>query len=317
MDMAYTNGMDVITAARSLSTKVVSPTTRQLEEAPYFDQFRSGGGDASGDVAALFHENTKYTAEFERKLSASSARLSGEEFRLLQSTINPTYRTEASIALPPPAGSIDRSLSRALLERASARTFVDNPLRVQSLSTLLAYACGTARSVEREFEQLDETVNQQFRTYPSGGALYPVEVYLLVRNCTEIDSGVYHYDHREHRLRLLESADDSFDRVLSRTVMSPKSVVDVTRAGMMIVLTGAFWRSKAKYGPRGYRFVLQESGHVAQNLQLVADALGLGSVPLGSFHDDRLNGLLGLDGVTEAALYSLVVGHRADGGRDD
>ncbi|WP_247729940.1 SagB/ThcOx family dehydrogenase [Halovivax limisalsi] len=307
--------MDVHSAARSLSAKRVAPTSRPLEDVPYIDQFRSGEPGPAGDVAELFHENTKYTDELERKLTASSARLSADEFRWLQSQINPTYRHGPLRSLPDPADSLDRSLSRALRERASHRAFADAPLRAETLSTLLAHACGTSRTEKLAFDGLED-VRQRFRTYPSGGALYPVEVYLAIRNCADVDPGVYHYDHREHGLRLLDPAGESFDRTLSKTVMSPKSVVDVTEAGAMIVLTGAFWRSKAKYGPRGYRFVLQESGHVAQNLQLVGTALGLGSVPLGSFHDRRLNELLGLDGVTEAALYSLVFGPRTDGERD-
>ena len=69
-----------------------------------------------------------------------------------------------------------------------------------------------------------------------------------------------------------------------------------------------FWRTRFKYGLRGYRFALIEAGHVAQNLLLTATALRLGSVPLGGLFDRRIDELLDLDGVNESVLYAVSVG---------
>jgi SagB-type dehydrogenase family enzyme len=79
-------------------------------------------------------------------------------------------------------------------------------------------------------------------------------------------------------------------------------------AAAVIVVSAVFWRSRFKYGLRGYRFVLLEAGHVAQNILLAAAALGLAAVPLGGFYDRRVDELLGVNGVDESALYLLCVG---------
>ena len=63
-----------------------------------------------------------------------------------------------------------------------------------------------------------------------------------------------------------------------------------------------------KYGERGYRFMLLEAGHIAQNALLAANALGLGACPFGGFIDDDLDRLLGIDGLDEVSLYLIGVG---------
>ena len=76
-----------------------------------------------------------------------------------------------------------------------------------------------------------------------------------------------------------------------------------------VVFIGAvFWRTRFKYGQRGYRFALLEAGHVMQNLLLAATALEIPALPLGGFYDDRVDALLGLNGVDESALYGVVLG---------
>jgi SagB-type dehydrogenase family enzyme len=80
-------------------------------------------------------------------------------------------------------------------------------------------------------------------------------------------------------------------------------------ANVVAIFSAVFERTLKKYGPRGYRYILFEAGHAAQNLCLVAAELGLGSLPLGGFLDSRLNAFLGLDGLAEAALYGVAVGY--------
>ena len=65
-----------------------------------------------------------------------------------------------------------------------------------------------------------------------------------------------------------------------------------------------------KYGERGYRFILQESGHIAQNVYLLCEALGLKCCALGGFRisDEQIEKFLGIDGLTESIVYTLVVG---------
>ena len=72
-----------------------------------------------------------------------------------------------------------------------------------------------------------------------------------------------------------------------------------------------FWRSRFKYGLRGYRFALLEAGHVMQNALLAATAMRVPALPLGGFYDCRLDELVGADGLEESTVYAALIGGRA------
>ncbi len=89
---------------------------------------------------------------------------------------------------------------------------------------------------------------------------------------------------------------------------APRQRLLQVRAPPRRIQFARFARVQAKYGERGYRFALLESGHIAQNLLLLAGAAGLASLPAGGFFDDLLNLTLGIDGETEAATYAILAG---------
>jgi SagB-type dehydrogenase family enzyme len=78
-------------------------------------------------------------------------------------------------------------------------------------------------------------------------------------------------------------------------------------AAALVVVTGVFWRSRFKYGLRGYRFALLEAGHLMQNAVLAATDLELDALPIGGFYDALLDRLVGADGLDEASLYALAL----------
>ena len=82
----------------------------------------------------------------------------------------------------------------------------------------------------------------------------------------------------------------------------------MNQAALVVIFAGVFARTRRKYGERGYRYVLLEAGHTAQNLGLGCVSLGLGCMHVCGFFDDRLNELFALDGVDESALYVAYVG---------
>jgi SagB-type dehydrogenase family enzyme len=87
-------------------------------------------------------------------------------------------------------------------------------------------------------------------------------------------------------------------------------------AGLVMMIAADVPRLVTKYGDRGYRYILFEAGHVAQNLNLTASALGLGSCNLGGFFDQELGGLLALDDETDIALYGVAIGVPESGSRN-
>ncbi len=144
---------------------------------------------------------------------------------------------------------------------------------------------------------------QTYRTAPSGGALFPLDLWVAAHRVDGLGEGVYHYEPLAHALERIRGAD------------ARQEVVDafafgetVGTAAFSLFVSAAFWRSRFKYGLRSYRFVLLEAGHVVQNLLLGAEALGLAGVALGGFFDTRADALLDLDGVNEGVVYSAAIG---------
>ena len=202
-----------------------------------------------------------------------------------------TYPDAARIPLPDPSGWQALSLERAIESRRSVRDYAAAPLTLDHLSRLLHAAQGITEP------------RRGLRAAPSAGALYPIELYPVVRDVAGLEPGLYHYAVQEHALERVQAGD------LHSAVMQAglgQSVLG--QAAVCFVLSAIFQRTRWKYRERAYRYVLLEAGHVGQNLCLAATGLGLGACTVGAFDDDALNDLLGLDGQEEAALYIIAVG---------
>jgi len=212
----------------------------------------------------------------------------------LQQTVGRSSRTHphrSGVELP--RGSLPRvSLRAALACRRSSAAAERQPLTVRALAALL----------EAGYAALPREPGALRRPVPSGGALYPLELYVLAVAVEGLGRAVFHYDPFRHRLELLAPLD------VGRAAAALVDPTLVDGAAALVVVTAVFWRSRFKYGLRGYRFALLEAGHVVQNAVLAAAALGLPALPLGGFFDRRLDELVGADGLDEASVYALVIG---------
>ena len=204
------------------------------------------------------------------------------------------------IMLPAPT---ETPLRRLLQERESCRDYSLRPMPAQVLSNLLACGYGIIRTA-----RLDSIGQIYLRTTPSAGGLFPLEIYALARHVEGTVDGLYHYDVRRHRLEFLR-AGSWFAELDHTLLMAPL----VRGANLILFLSAVFARSQKKYGPRGYRYIMLEAGHAAQNICLSAVEQGLGSLCMGGFLDGRLNNFLGLDSINEAVIYSIAVGYKPQG----
>lgn len=205
------------------------------------------------------------------------------------------YPRLPNIKLPQSFLPLD-DLEKALVARRSAREYSPNEnLSLTELSTLLYYAAGV-----RPAEKSSDDVR---RFYPSGGALYPLEVYLAVQNVTGLDSGLYHYNVKEFILEAL-SADKEDLASLKESLLYPWS----RDAGILIFITAVWDRTFIKYQDRGYRIVLLEAGHLAQNFSLISAALKIKCCPSLGFHNQRVNEILNLENGHEDSLYLILIG---------
>ena len=141
------------------------------------------------------------------------------------------------------------------------------------------------------------------RAVPSGGALYPLELYVAALRVDGLEPGSVPLRSASQRAR------DRSDRDRRGEVAALSTYPEIVSGCAALLLVAAvFGRSRFKYGLRAYRFALLETGHVGQNILLAATALGLAAVPLGGYYDRRADEFLGLDGVNESTLYTVAVG---------
>lgn len=252
----------------------------------------SGGQEAdSWDPLAsrplAVQENTKYRPYmFER----GTVKLDASEYT--PDTSSKAVDSIESFDLPDPIEVAD-PLGATLRVRRSRRDFEPSPLSREEVATLLIGAAGMTDA------------DAGFRAYPSAGARYPDHVYFIALE-TAYPDGAYYFDPTTESLELVESGDLTAllgEQLLYEDVVANSSAV--------IAITAEFPRIFAKYHRRGYRFALQESGHVSQNFYLVAEALGLGTCTIGSFLDDGMNSLLGLDDPHEQTISVMAMGRRS------
>lgn len=204
----------------------------------------------------------------------------------------------ALVALPAP-GSVSASLSDAIHARVCCRCFSDAPLEQSELGTILSLGYGVQGAVHLGAKEHLE------RPVPSGGGLYPLELYVIARVVQGVEPGLYHYAPLHHALEHLTSVTLS-NALISQIFMNQPYLAN---AAAIVVTTAVVERLLHKYGDRGYRYVLFEAGHVAQNMCLVCAGLPLGALPVGGFFDGYLGELLGLDLESEPILYALGLGH--------
>jgi len=203
--------------------------------------------------------------------------------------------------LPPPQTDGSMSVERALAGRRSRRHFQDRALSAQQLSQILWAAYGVTLPAPNH-----PGLRGGLRTAPSAGALYPLEIYVIVGNVQGIEPGVYRYISGEHTLVQIASGD--LRAQLSDAALGQRMIRD---APATVLFSAVFGRTTGRYGQRGRRYVYMEVGHSAQNVYLQAQALGLGTCAIGAFSDARVRRLLQIP-ADEDPLYIMPVGYFYD-----
>lgn len=207
------------------------------------------------------------------------------------------YPQAPRIALPTAPQMLQRDLGEVIRARQTHRQYRDQAMTLDQIATLLFLGYGIMR-----YEAADPPRYPR-RAVPSGGGVYPLEMYLLALRIDGLNPGIYHYDVYAHALEQLSVG--KMREKLAKTLLYDELA---QRAAATIVLSGVFERPRFKYGELGYRLVLLEAGHIGQNLCLLAEGCSLGVCPVVGFVEDDVNAILGLDGVDESTLYLFVIG---------
>jgi len=193
------------------------------------------------------------------------------------------------ITLPKPIHEGRISVEEALLVRRSTRSFKDDPVTLRETAQLLWAAQGINRP-------------HGYRTCPSAGALFPLELRLVVGKVDGLPQGVYRYSSDKHQLTQSGTED-----VRARLAEAALGQSMLAHAPVTLAFCAVYERTTGKYGQRGMRYIFMEAGHAAQNVHLQAVPLNLGTVVVGAFSDDRVKKVLALDR-NENPLYLMPIG---------
>jgi SagB-type dehydrogenase family enzyme len=241
----------------------------------------------------VFHENSKA-----RRLTPGlHDEMVVERMKDLQESLR--FSGYPATPLPPPLTRLSLPLAKAITSRMSSRTLCPCRITLRNLATLLHYAYGIRHGQATSSPR-------RFRVVPSAGALYPLELFFHSVRIPGLPGGLYHYSPAENNVRWLHSHNAE---ALAGAMVDP---TQVEGAALLIFITAIFERSIFKYGDRGYRFILLEAGHVAQNLNVVANSLGLGNCNIGGFYDEEVDSFLRVDGVTHSTMYIIALGKKKD-----
>ncbi len=209
-----------------------------------------------------------------------------------------------SIALHKHSDFPKRDLYDCLVSRRSIRRYAPRPIEKRKLEQFLQLTAQAYALVEHP-----EFGTTSLRNYPSGGARYPLEVYLLVENVQSLPKGIYYYHPFEHRLELINPA-RRYRRALVNSAMQ-RMGVEATQDGrpaVLFLVTAVFGRTAWKYRGIPLHLILQEVGALYQTMYLAATALELAACAVGAFPERAVAEILNLDSRDESEVGMFALG---------
>lgn len=210
-----------------------------------------------------------------------------------------TDSNQLSYVLPAPLVKGSISVEEALSKRRSHRHFQDKEISMENLSQIL-WACYGITSPRSG----NQSMRGGLRTAPSAGALYPLEIYVLVGKVKGIEPGVYKYIAKEHKI--IKYINKDIRNELSAAAYNQEMI---SKAPAVLLYSAIFSRSTEKYGNRGRdRYVCMDLGHSAQNVYLQVEALHMGTCAIGAFVDSSVKNVMQLN-ADEEPLYIMPVGY--------
>jgi SagB-type dehydrogenase family enzyme len=289
------------TARNSLTELVDLLSDAECEQiAPLFRDVAEGQRFWERDLAVYYNEHAKarpIVAKRPLKVDRNIAPgpVSAEE-HFVAIPIVRRASDDVLLTLPEPR-PLDASLTSALSQRRSRRTFSGASIALADLATFLGHAAGvTGRTPAYGFTQLPQ------RPFPSSGGLGSPELYVCVHRVDNLPPGVYRYAPTKHALEIVQQHD-----VVAFLAKQTFGQTFVEQGALTLVLTGVYERLRWKYGERGYRYMCMDAGFLGQSLYLVGEAMGLGVCAIAGFYDEGVEKVLEIDATEETEEMVLLL----------
>jgi SagB-type dehydrogenase family enzyme len=218
--------------------------------------------------------------------------------------------TEDDLVTLPKYRNLREPLGAVVRSRRSVRRYSGNPLSLENLSTLLFHSAGISGKLD--LENIPETVSLgrtdhlDLRTTVSGGALYPIDLFVLATNIDRLPHGVYRYLPKRHALKPV---------ALPMEMPPVRSLgqfgeIEIENASFLLGYVYNVFENARKYGETALGFAFLEAGSIAAHIHLFCTALGLGSCDVGSFAKGPCERLFDADGISRHMIHLTVVGER-------
>jgi SagB-type dehydrogenase family enzyme len=256
-----------------------------------------GKGWAWSEVAGLYHFSNKYNCYLDNEATATWL-----EERIRTTPSPPLFLTNEHhspiVELPP--CKTGQGLLSIMNRRRTDREFGAAPISLKQLGDCLFSGLGITGFIETTIPGLGPL---PLKMTPSGGARNPYEAYVVARNVSGLSPAIYHYSAREHTLGWVAALPEaSIGQILGNQAWADD-------AAALVILAADFSRVSWKYPHfSGYRVVLIEAGHIAQNMALTATSEDLAVAQTCAISDRLVEELLDLDPITRAAIYAVVIG---------
>ncbi|WLN25767.1 SagB/ThcOx family dehydrogenase (plasmid) [Borreliella valaisiana] len=216
---------------------------------------------------------------------------------------NREYREfDEDVVFLPKVKRLKIKLEDALLKRKSYRKFKNQYLNLVDLSTLLYYAAGDVRYDYVEFG--NSKLRQSRKPYPSGGGMYPIDIYFYVNNVEKLDKGFYLYQSSNNSIVKINIGSIKIENLLTISFFEGSFNFNIA-----FFFVYRYEVNYLKYSEMSLSFAFIELGAIHQNFSLVSTALNLGYCSWGGFDKPELEKCLKLDGISEHVVSAAILGN--------
>lgn len=193
-----------------------------------------------------------------------------------------------------------RTLQNVLEARRSIRNYSNNYINVDSLSHFLY---NSAR-IKKIFKSNEGTLTQ--RPYPSGGARYPLEIYVVNNKISDIQKGIYYYDPLRHKIILLNRS-KNYQRKFNDFILQVQKPAQNREPDVILIITAVFARTMWKYSNIAYSLIMSDLGCLYQTMYLVATEMNLAPCPLGGTYETLVRDWLNLNWFEESHVGTFML----------
>ncbi|MCO7151328.1 SagB family peptide dehydrogenase [Vagococcus lutrae] len=205
--------------------------------------------------------------------------------------------TNNTIKLPKPSKKIKRNFSDVLNERKSVRVFSHHVMDILELSNILSFSFGISKKVTNIGD-----IKTVHRFYPSGGGLYPIEIYIYVNSVQNLEKGFYLYQPYSHSIRKINSVTKDIDKCFVGDNLDLKNI------NFSIFYKYSLNRTYLKYGELSLLTTLIEVGTMTQNLELVSASFYYSTCSIAGFEKKYIENILNLDSINDHIIFAAICG---------